>query len=157
MTVRTRNRLITFSILAGPFIFLLCLLLFWDAEPLPPVPPLPNPNGYDDLVKAGQMVAGKSEDYEKMNRAQLGELIAANTEPLGLLQAALTNQCRVPLKYSQADMYSRLNELADFKRLAQTSGGSKARLAEMNNRPDAAAMSYLEIVRLGQSNQLKAA
>ena len=60
MTVRTRNRLIAFSILAAPFVFLFCLLLFWDAEPLPPVPPLPNPNGYDDLVKAGQMVAGKS-------------------------------------------------------------------------------------------------
>ena len=56
MTVRTRNRLIAFSIMAAPFVFLLCLLLFWDAEPLPPVPPLPNPNGYDDLMKAGKMV-----------------------------------------------------------------------------------------------------
>ena len=33
MTVRTRNRLITFSILAGPFVFFFSLLLFWDAEP----------------------------------------------------------------------------------------------------------------------------
>ena len=65
MTVRTRNRLITFSILAGPFIFLFCLLLFWDAEPLPPVPPLPNPNGYDDLVKAGETITGDVGNYRQ--------------------------------------------------------------------------------------------
>ena len=59
MTVRTRNRLIALSIIAAPFVFLACLLLFWDAEPLPPVPPLPNPNGYVDLVKAGETITGR--------------------------------------------------------------------------------------------------
>ncbi len=67
MTVRTRNRLITFSILAGPFVFLLSLLLFWDAEPLPPVPPLPNPNGYEDLVKAGHMLTNDIGDYDELH------------------------------------------------------------------------------------------
>ena len=70
MTVRTRNRLITFSILAGPFVFLFCLLLFWDAEPLPPVPPLPNPNGYDDLVKAGETITGDVGNFDSMSRGR---------------------------------------------------------------------------------------
>jgi hypothetical protein len=148
MTVRTRNRLITFSILAGPFVFFLGLLLFWDAEPLPPIPPLPNPNGYEDLVKAGQMITGKPENYEQMNQAQLGKLIDSNTEPLELLHAALTNQCRVPLQFTQVDMDNLLNELARFKRLAQLQA-AQGRLAEMNNHPGVAARSYLEIVNLG--------
>jgi len=148
MTVRTRNRLITFSILAGPFIFFVCLMLFWDAEPLPPVWPLPHPNGYEDLVKAGKMITGEPENYEQMNQAQLGKLIASNKEPLEFLQAALTNQCRVPLQFTQADMDNLLNELAGFKRLAQLQA-AQGRFEEMNNRPDEAATSYLEIVNLG--------
>jgi hypothetical protein len=148
MTVRTRNRFITFSILAGPFVFLLCLLLFWDAEPLPPIPPLPNPNGYDDLVKAGQMITGEPDDYNELNEQQLGELIATNAGALQLLHSALTNQCRVPLQFTQADMYNLLNELTGFKRLAQLQA-AQGRLAEMNNHPGEAAMSYLEIVNLG--------
>jgi hypothetical protein len=39
MTVRTRNRLIAFSILAAPFVFLLCLMLFWKAPQSLPVAP----------------------------------------------------------------------------------------------------------------------
>ena len=53
MTGKTRNWLITLFILASPFV-LPGSPVFWDAEPLPPVAPLPNPNGYDDLVKAGK-------------------------------------------------------------------------------------------------------
>jgi len=44
MTIRTRNRLIAFSIMAAPFVFLLCLLLFWDGQASRPVSVLPNPD-----------------------------------------------------------------------------------------------------------------
>ena len=71
MTVKTRNRLITLSILAAPFCFLPGSPAFLDAEPLPPVAPLPNPNGYDDLVKAGQMITGDPGNYNQLNEQQL--------------------------------------------------------------------------------------
>jgi hypothetical protein len=45
MTKKTRNWLIALSILAFPFVLFLSFLIFLE-EPLPPVAPLPNPNGY---------------------------------------------------------------------------------------------------------------
>jgi len=38
MTKKNRNGLITLVILASPFLIFLGFLLFWDTEPLPPVP-----------------------------------------------------------------------------------------------------------------------
>src|ERR1017187_9007100 len=109
MTTKTRNWLITLSILASPFLFFLGLLLFWTAEPLPPLAPLPNPNGYDVFVKAGQTVTGDPDHYNQLNEQQLGELVATNAETLQLLRAGLSNQCRVPVQFSQTYMENHLN------------------------------------------------
>src|SRR5208283_4854985 len=84
MTTKNRNWLITLFILASPFLFFLGLLLFWTAEPLPPVAPLPNPNGYDDLVKAGNMVADNDRNYEEMDKQELLVLVATNSMALQL-------------------------------------------------------------------------
>src|SRR5690242_21683716 len=100
MTVRTRNRLITFSILAGPFVFFFCLLLFWDAEPLPPVPPLPNPNGYEDLVKAGNMVSNELGDYNELSLSNLRDLVQKNSAAFQIARTGLHQECRVALDYS---------------------------------------------------------
>jgi hypothetical protein len=150
MTVRTRNRLITFSILAGPFVFFFSLLLFWDAEPLPPVPPLPNPNGYEDLVKAGTMVSNDFEDYDKLSSAKLRELINKNTEAIQTARTGLQQECRVPLDYS-ATSSAHLDQLAALKRLA-FAFAAEGRLAEMENRTGDAAKSYLEVIHLGHES-----
>jgi hypothetical protein len=46
MTTKTRNRLIVFLILAFPFFVLFGFVIFEAFGPLPPVQPLPNPNGF---------------------------------------------------------------------------------------------------------------
>ncbi len=150
MTVRTRNRLITFSILAGPFIFLLCLLLFWDAEPLPPVAPLPNPNGYDDLVKAGNMVSNDFDNYDELSSAKLSELIKKNAEAFQTARTGLQGECRVPLDYS-ATSSAHLDQLASLKRLA-FGFIAEGRLAEKENRPGDAAQFYLDTINLGNKS-----
>ena len=151
MTVRTRNRLITFSILAGPFIFLLCLLLFWDAEPLPPVPPLPNPNGYDDLVKAGNMLANDTGDFNETNTAQVRKIVSANAAAVALARAALSNQCRVPVQFSESFNGNHVGDLASLKSLAR-GFIAEGRLAEIENRPAAAAKSYLDTIHLANAS-----
>jgi len=40
MTVKIRNRLVAFCIIAAPFVFLICLVLFWKAPQSLPVAPL---------------------------------------------------------------------------------------------------------------------
>ena len=149
MTTKTRNWLITLLILAAPFLFFLGLLLFWTAQPLPPIASLPNPNGYDDLVKAGKMVTADVGDYDKIDEAQLRELVATNAEALQLLRAGLSNQCRVPAQqFSQTNMENHLNELAGFKKLAQVLA-AEGRLAKMEGYPSEAARSYLDVFRFG--------
>jgi len=150
MTLRARNRLITFSILAGPFIFLFCLLLFWEAEPLPPVPPLPNPNGYDNLVKAGTIVSNEFGDYEELSLSSLRELVKKNTEAFQVARAGLQQQCRVALDYSP-DQSKHLGELAALKRLALAFVAT-GYLAEKENRSSEAARFYLNTINLGNKS-----
>jgi hypothetical protein len=151
MTLRTRNRLIVFSILAGPFIFLLCLLLFWEAEPLPPPPALPNPNGYDDFVKAGNMINGEVWNYDEMGRAELRALAQTNSTAIQLARNGFQHECRVSSQFSEAYLAGHLNELTALKRLTQA-WVIEGRLAETENSPTDATRLYLEIVRLGNES-----
>jgi hypothetical protein len=150
MTVRTRNRLIAFSILAAPFVFLICLLLFWNAEPLPPVPPLPNPNGYDDLVKAGQMITDKVGDFDKMNEEELRSLVTTNLKAIRLARTGLQQHCLVTLNYSptSADILVKHSALLHLAQAFATEG----RLAEMENRVNDAIESDLDLVRLSNES-----
>lgn len=148
MTTKTRNWLITLFILASPFLLFLGLLLFWTAEPLPPLAPLPNPNGYDDLMKAGQTITGDPGNYNQLNEQQLGKLVTTNAEALQLLRAGLSNQCRVPVQFSQTYMENHLHELANLKRLAQVLV-AEGRLAEIEGHPEDAAKSYLDVIHIG--------
>ena len=146
MTVRTRNRLIAFSIIAAPFVFLLCLLLFWDAEPLPPVPPLPHLNGYEDLVKAGQMITQNVSHHDEMNQQELRALVETNSKALLLARAGLQQECRVPLQFSPA--YPDLDKMSGLKKLAQAFT-AEGELAEKEKRYGDAVKSYLDTIRLG--------
>jgi hypothetical protein len=150
MTVRTRNRLITFSILAGPFIFLLGLLIFWEAEPLPPAPSLPNPNGYNNLVKAGTMVSNEFGDYDELSTSNLRELVRKNADAFQLAQTGLQQDCRVALDYS-ADQSKHQGELAALKRLA-LAFVAEGYLAEKENRSGEAARFYLNTIDLGNKS-----
>jgi hypothetical protein len=150
MTIRTRNRLIAFSIVAAPFVFLLCLLLFWDAEPLPPVAPLPNPDGYDDLVKAGQMITGNVGNYDEMGQSELRATAQSNSNAIQLARTGLQEKCRVTLDYSAASS-ARLDQLTALKRLAQAFA-AQGRLAEMEKRPADAVQSDLDMIRLANDS-----
>ena len=147
MATKTRNWLITLFILASPFLLFLGLLVFWDAGTLPPLAPLPNPNGYENLVKAGRVIKSMA-GYDQTNEQQLAELVATNAEALRLLQAGLSNQSRVPLQFSQAYMANHLNDLAGFKRLAQLLA-AEGRLMETEGHSEDAARSYLDAIHLG--------
>jgi hypothetical protein len=148
MTTKTRNWLIALFILASPFMFFLGLLLFWTAEPLPPLAPLPNPNGYEDLVKAGKFVTADAGDCDKMDEAQLRDLVGRNHEALSLARGGLSNECRVSLQFSTNYVNIHLEELTDLKKLSQAFV-AEGRLAEMENRPNDAVKSYLDAIHTG--------
>ena len=148
MTTPTRNLLVTIFILLFPFILFTGFLVSENPGPLPPLRALPSPNGYDDLVKAGQMVSSNSWNFEQMNGEQLRETVSANAAALALARTGLSNECRVPLQYSMTYATNHVHDLIALRMLAQAFA-VEGRLAEMEGRTNDAVQSDLERVQLG--------
>jgi hypothetical protein len=150
MTKKTRNWLIALSILAFPFVLFFGCLIFME-EPLPPVAPLPNPNGYDDLVKAGQMLAYNTGSYDWKNVDEVQRVVSANAPALVIARTALSNQCQVPVQFTAAFNSNHVNDLAPIKFLGRAFI-AEGQLAEMENRPADAAESYLDAIHLANES-----
>jgi hypothetical protein len=149
MAKKTRNWLLALGIIALPFLIFLGFLASDFFAP-PPLPSLPNPNGYDDFVNAGQMVASNTSDFDKMSEQELETLVDENSNALQLVRSGLQMQCRVALDYSP-DSSTFLDQLAGMKRLTQAFV-AEGKLSEMENRPDDAAKSYLDAVHFGNES-----
>jgi hypothetical protein len=139
------------KVLTGFFIVAVLLVVaaavFTFSQPAPPPRPLPQPNGYDDFVKAGAMITDNASDYRSMNQVELRAFVTNNAEALKLVRTGLGRECRVPLDYS-ATNDTNIRNLSMLKRLAFCLT-AEGRLAEMENRPADAAEAYLAVIRLG--------
>jgi len=60
-------------------------------------PPLPNPNGYDDFVRAGTLSSGRIGDFKVLNQQELKDLISTNASALALVKSGLKKQCALPI------------------------------------------------------------
>ena len=114
----------------------------------PPPSPLPNPNGYDDLLKAARAVSEEITAVTDLDRDGLRALVATNAAVLELLRAGLARRCAVPTDAHLADFKTMSRDLIGLKALARGLS-AEGRLAEMENRPADAARSYLDAIRLG--------
>lgn len=122
-------------------------LLFWPAGQLESGP-LPQPNGYDDFVKAGTSVSPSSHEYRELSEVRLREVVVHNAESLKLLRAGLERECRVPLKFTTEDLRTHFPQLGKHKLLAQALL-AESRLAELDGRTNDAARSCLDAIRFG--------
>jgi hypothetical protein len=116
-------------------------------QPPPASPPLPKPNGWDDFVQAGSMLADNTSDFSTMSEADLRALSLKNSEAVKLARTGLTRVCQVPLDLSSPNP-TYFTNLAVVRRLAQAVT-AEGRLAELGNRPADAAEAYLTVIRLG--------
>jgi len=149
MTKKSRNWLVLLLLIPiAAVLAIVGLLILQELQPLPPIQSLPHPNGYDDLVKAGQMIRGDVGDYDKANREELRGIVLTNAEALSLARSTLSNQCGVTLQLSQAYLTNHLHELIGFRNLAQALA-TEGRLAEKENRFNDAAKSYLDAIHFG--------
>jgi len=136
--------------LAGGVLFL-CLLgraLIVAGRPLPR-PPLPNPNGYDDFLRAQKEMVGYYGDVTTTSAEQLREHLAKNAEALKLLRRGLAKQCRIPLEFSTNYLF--LRSLGGVKKLVWLIRAD-GRLAELERRTNDAAKIYVEAIRYGQES-----
>ena len=139
-----RLLLLAFALAAGAV--LVALLAFTIGRS--PAPPLPNPNGYDDFVKAGEAVLGNVWMFTALDHNSLAALVSTNAEPLRLLRLGLTRQCVGPMDSfltNKAGM--KLDGMSPLAQLLAAEG----RLREIENRPAEAAQSYVEAIRFGNA------
>lgn len=146
----------------GRKIFQICLLFaamvliafvvtwIFSKPPTPPAPRLlPDPNGYTLLVQAGAPLTFLGQDFRRLDRQQLQVLVEGRSNELQLARAALAMDCQVPLEFSDGYRTNHtIVELSALRRLAQTLA-AEGRLAELENRTNAAVRSYLDVARLG--------
>lgn len=114
--------------------------------------PMPNPNGYDDFVKAAKLVnVDTSKDYRTFTREELAATIfSTNQEVLSLVRTGLGKQCLMPNDYwkdYQARVFMRT--LSAWKEIAFLFR-DEGRLAELNGQTNEAAQFYLDGIRFGE-------
>jgi hypothetical protein len=114
----------------------------------PPPPALPNPNGYDDLVRAGQAITGDLSNPAALEGESLRALVTTNAETLKLTRLGLSRACRVPTESAARNMNMILADLPRLKAVARLLC-AEGRLAEIDSRPAEAARSYADVIRLG--------
>src|SRR5439155_23914888 len=87
-------------------------------------------------------------DYSEMNPAQLRDFVAKNARALSLVRAGFTQECRVPVQYSQSYISNHLEDLQAIRGLTHAFL-AEGRLALQENRTNDAVHDYLDVVRLG--------
>jgi hypothetical protein len=142
-----RNPRVLFLALALVTVAVLAALLGITIGRSPVPPPLPNPNGYDDFLKAGESVPDNVGDFATLDHDSLRDLVSTNAEPLRLLRLGLTRQCVMPMD-SALTNDARINQLRGMKWLANLLA-AEGRLREMENQPADAARSYVDAIRFG--------
>jgi hypothetical protein len=131
-------------------VFLLATLtvLFLLVGRTSPAPPLPNPNGYDDFLKAAAVLTGDVGNASALDHDGLKALVSTNSESLRLLRLGLTRGCSLPTESAMTNISGLLSDLANLKSLVRLLE-EEGRLAEMENRYGDAAHSYVDAIRFG--------
>lgn len=146
--MRPKLQILLVALVAAVAVGFIVFIAFITAKPEVPYA-LPNPNGYDDLVKAGDAVANGVGEHPSLSLEELRIFVAAHSEALALARTGLSRTCAVPASLFLDDFSQMSYILMGQKRLAQLLV-AEGRLAELEDRPVAAARSYLDAVRLGQ-------
>ena len=134
-------------LVAANLVILAIVLLGGPSKPK--TPPLPNPNGYDDFLKAGRMLVSSSGWASNgISHEDLRALVAPNVPAIEWMRKGLDHQCRVPIEYSTNYASSHMTDLARLKALANALK-AEGQLAEMEGRTNDALRTYLEVVRFG--------
>lgn len=146
MPRKVRNLLLALMVLS---VLVLLPALFWFVARKPPASPLPNPNGYDDLLSAAASLNlyGDFENVSTFDPDSLRILVSTNKESLRLLRLGLTRPCSVPTESYVTNDAAR-SGLIRLKYLAEVLA-AEGRLRAMDGQPTEAALDFADAIRLG--------
>lgn len=117
----------------------------------PPPERMPNPNGYDDFVRAGQMLTGSAIDYySASNQQALVDFLSKNEEALKLARLGLSRECRTPNNYSSNYAVRAMQGISTFRQLGYLLC-LEGKAAEMHGRTNDAVVGYLDSIKFCES------
>jgi hypothetical protein len=149
MDERRRKSIVLTLVVSSGFLAFLFLLFCFIGSSKPATPAVPNPNGYDDFVRAAQLLIGAPRDYGSMAFDELRGLVTTNREVLHLVNQGLNRQCRVALDFVNTNAADHLKTLSELKRVGQLMA-AQGWLAQLEGRTNDAVSSYLDTIRFGQ-------
>jgi hypothetical protein len=140
------------ALLLGLAVFaaLLLALVLLPARREPPSPPLPNPNGYDDFLKAASLLTGDILNASSLGHDDLRALVTSNAQALALARLGLSRACSVHTDDTITNLSSGLRGMSEVRTLCLLLA-QEGHLAEMENRNSDAARCYLDSIRLGNA------
>jgi hypothetical protein len=143
-------------ITAGAFVAIILggfFALTAGRAPAPSVFKLPDPNGYDDLVKAGQLVKGPwpgNGDFAKIDPAEIRPFLEVHKPTLDLARVGLARECVVPIENSREGLAKHTAVISPLRAVGRIFLG-EARVAEADGRIVEASKSYREMLTFGQA------
>ena len=119
---------------------------------LEPDPPLPVPNGYDDFIKAAILLDPNPPYWQGMSGEEqhevLRKLVATNKAAMELVRLGMEKRCLTPPWRMTGTNTQHLNDLANFKAMAQSLTGA-SQLALIEGRTNEAGVWALDCIRFG--------
>jgi hypothetical protein len=122
----------------------------------PESPPLPVPNGYDDVLEAGRAIEASGTVGSKLDTAKADEAILisvreTNRDAITRARKGLEKPFQVPVVYQMDYVYNVLmRDLGTIRAVARALT-TEGRLAAFEGKFDAATQSFLDQVRLGEA------
>lgn len=118
-----------------------------------PAPKLPDPNGYDDFVKAGRMVKGEWPAKGNLAKAPVPDVrafVEANKAVLDLARIGLGSECMVPIENNSQGLEKHHEEIGPVRAVGRLLNGEGI-VAEADGRIADAARAWLDEMALGQA------
>ncbi len=117
------------------------------AAPKTAPPALPNPNGYDNFVRAVRMLVNTAttNDYRDWSHEALAAFVATNAEALAIAHQGLAMECRAPDVYNSNGNFQQLSLMKRLA-LALTAEGW---LAKSENRTNDSIQCFEDCMTLG--------
>jgi hypothetical protein len=135
--------------IATAVLLLIAALFVWRVDSSKFVPaPLPVPNGYAELIQAGQLMRKETSDFNKLSPADLRQWVAGNTNALQIARLGLSKKVQVPVVYSLNYSTNHAFELIQLRLIAR-GFAAESKLAELEQRTNDGARSALDTIRLG--------
>ena len=130
-----------------------CWLLFRSIYPPFTPPTLPSANGYDDFLKAAEMLAARTGFYDEMSPEELKSVVEHNRPALELAREGLQKECMVALNWSGDRAWFdnvHMKNLESLRALARAFA-AEGRQADLDGQMDKAVQCGLEIIELANA------